>query len=121
MALEHGAPQRNINHADVVQLLQLDGAFDGVDDVTILAAAIFIEDAKVDEPSARRDTAKRCSEVGSCTFLRVPRDDAGHVGAMAIFIVRVFLVVKEALAVDYARILEVPAGSIEIAGLFVNA
>jgi hypothetical protein len=58
VGLLHRPPQREVQHPDVVFLLQIDGARDSRDHGTVRTRAVRIQHAQVDQIGAGRDAAQ---------------------------------------------------------------
>src|SRR6185369_2271675 len=52
-------PEREVHDTNVVLVLDLDGALDGGNDIAVLADAIAVQHAQVDQVGVGRDSAER--------------------------------------------------------------
>ena len=102
VALKYAAAQREVDDADVVRALELDGGVDRRDDVAIVTVAVVIENAETDEVDARGDTLERVRIERPGGIGAIPGDDSGHMSAVAEDIGGIAAVVAdEVLSVDH--------------------
>jgi hypothetical protein len=101
-ALENGTAQRQIDHANVVLSLELNGLLDGRDHHTVVAGAVLIQNAQIQNVRMGRDAFERTEGALLIGRTAVPRDDAGHVRSMAEIVVEHSS--NEALPIDNAAL-----------------
>ena len=88
VALKDWAAQREINHANVVLALELNGCLDRRNHGAVCAGAVLIEGAEVNEIRIGRDALERVDVLGTRRIRAAARHNAGHMGAVTVFIVR---------------------------------
>src|SRR5581483_4273585 len=84
VTLEHLPSEREVDHPDVVGVLQLDGGLEGIDYLAVAARTVLIEDTQVDEVHIGGNAFDREPVIVAGGGGAIAADDAGHVGAMAV-------------------------------------
>ena len=84
---KHRPAERQIDDANVVLALELDGLLDGRDHHAIVAGAVLIQNPQIQNIRVRRDAFEGAEGALLIGRTAVARDDAGHMSAVAEIVV----------------------------------
>jgi hypothetical protein len=98
--------ERKVNYPNVVFGLQFNGAFDGSDDVAVVAHSLCVQYTQIHEPDSRSDSPESLRIRGACRVPSGAAEDTCHMCSVSVRIICALVSGNEALAVDYPVALE---------------